>query len=398
MARPKPWLKMWIEWIHDPKMLGLTLAETGAWWKLVTLAQQCVANGQLIKGNGSPLTLPEIANSLHISTPRDMKTLQSMIEKMEAAGSLAWNNHTLTVVHFEERQAKVASESKEAVRERVRRHRESRSVTDNPLQEVPESPFVKELRYELATLPSFMNRQVEHEVVREALMRLGEKKGYTVAPEVITKTGRIDLTWVDETGGPVAAFEIDDFLPQQKSLTKLTAAPYPTRVIILRTNPIPTQQVGDILVIGLGRERKTPLTTPTTVKEEEGEAEEKSVTLPLHSNGETVTAEAFLAEIVKYHEQNFGIITPLLAEKFKDFAENYRGPVEWIHDAFEEACSKNVRKWAYVEAILERWQTEGRGEKYARRAKGKRPGAPREYSREEAERDGWTVVGEEEGD
>ncbi|GAJ12937.1 unnamed protein product [marine sediment metagenome] len=108
MARPKPWLKMWIEWLHDPKMLGLTLAEAGAWWKLLTLAQQCKADGQLVKDNGSPLSLPEIANSLHISTPRDMKTLQSMIEKMEAADSLIWSSHVLTIVHFAERQAKTS--------------------------------------------------------------------------------------------------------------------------------------------------------------------------------------------------------------------------------------------------------------------------------------------------
>ena len=33
---------------------------------------------------------------------------------------------------------------------------------------------------------------------------------------------------------------------------------------------------------------------------------------------------------------------------------------QWIRDAFKEAASQNVRKWAYVRAILGRWNTEGR--------------------------------------
>ena len=140
MPTPKPWLKMWGEWLHDPKMLSLSLAEQGAWWRLLTLAQECDADGSLVKGNGAPLTVPEIANCLHIATPRDMKTLRSMVGKMEAAGSLDWNSETLTIVHFAERQARIPSETKEAIRERVRQYRERQRVTEKPLQQPASSP------------------------------------------------------------------------------------------------------------------------------------------------------------------------------------------------------------------------------------------------------------------
>jgi len=243
MPTPKPWLKMWGEWLHDPKMLSLSLAEQGAWWRLVTLAQECDADGSLVKGNGAPLTVPEIANCLHISTPRDMKTLQSMIEKMEAAGSLDWNSETLTVVHFAERQARIPSETKEAIRERVRQYRERQRVTEKPLQQPDSSP-------------------------------------------------------------PLSDKDIE----------------------------------GD--------------------KEAEAEEECNGVT-SVTRNRKTVTTEAILTKIVKCHEENFGIITPILAEKFKEFVENYHGPIEWIKKAFAEAVTHNARKWAYVEAILERWQIEG---------------------------------------
>lgn len=74
----------------------------------------------------------------------------------------------------------------------------------------------------------------------------------------------------------------------------------------------------------------------------------------------TTRTTAVVAEIAKLHEQNFGVITPLLGEKMKIFAEDYRGPIEWIKDAFSEAVSQNVRKWSYVGKILDTWQSEGR--------------------------------------
>ncbi|GAJ11716.1 unnamed protein product, partial [marine sediment metagenome] len=99
-----------------------------------------------------------------------------------------------------------------------------------------------------------------------------------------------------------------------------------------------------------------PPNPPTTTKEGDIEVE-----VEVEGNGKKlVTAEAVLAEICKLYEKNFGILTPILSEKFKDFAENYRGQLGWIHDAFEEACSQNVRKWSYVEKILETCQAEGR--------------------------------------
>lgn len=227
MARAKPWLKMWAQWIHDAKMLGLTLAETGAWWKLVTLAHECGKDGQLVKGDGTPLTSSEIANCLHITSPKDRKILEGMISKMAGLGSLHWNSNLLVVTHYSERQEFVPSESKEAIKERVRRHREN-------------------LKRRAAGLP--------------------------------------------------------------------------------------------------------PL-----VKDKEEEEEEES-------NGVTsVTSDPILAEISKLYEENCGMITPILQQDIVDFCENYRGPLKWVRDAFAEAVKRNKRHWKYIEAILDRWQREGRG-------------------------------------
>jgi DnaD/phage-associated family protein len=65
------------------------------------------------------------------------------------------------------------------------------------------------------------------------------------------------------------------------------------------------------------------------------------------------------------YEQNIGPLTPLLAEQLQDAEKNY--PAPWIEDAFKEAAELNKRSWRYVQRILERWSTEGKGDETARR-------------------------------
>jgi DNA replication protein len=59
------------------------------------------------------------------------------------------------------------------------------------------------------------------------------------------------------------------------------------------------------------------------------------------------------------YEQNIGMLTPMIAEELREAERRY--PAAWIADAFREAVAGNKRSWKYVQAILERWRTEGRG-------------------------------------
>jgi DnaD/phage-associated family protein len=69
--------------------------------------------------------------------------------------------------------------------------------------------------------------------------------------------------------------------------------------------------------------------------------------------------------IYNLYEQNLGLIhSPLLAEELLDAEQTY--PAEWIEEAFRIAVTQNVRRWAYVRRILERWSQEGRGESPSR--------------------------------
>ena len=63
--------------------------------------------------------------------------------------------------------------------------------------------------------------------------------------------------------------------------------------------------------------------------------------------------------IFTLYEENIGMLTPMIGEELKDAERLY--PASWIEDAFKEAVSLNKRNWRYVEAILKRWESEGKG-------------------------------------
>lgn len=65
-------------------------------------------------------------------------------------------------------------------------------------------------------------------------------------------------------------------------------------------------------------------------------------------------------DIFSLYEQNIGMLTPIIAEELRDALQLY--PESWIRDAIKEAVNQNIRKKSYILAILERWNTEGRGD------------------------------------
>ena len=69
--------------------------------------------------------------------------------------------------------------------------------------------------------------------------------------------------------------------------------------------------------------------------------------------------------IFELYEQNIGVLTPLIAEALREAEDSY--PASWIEDAFKIAVENNARNWRYVNAILNRWQVEGRDDREDRR-------------------------------
>lgn len=60
------------------------------------------------------------------------------------------------------------------------------------------------------------------------------------------------------------------------------------------------------------------------------------------------------------YEENIGALTPIIADHLKEAENDYS--YEWIVDAIKLSIENNVRRWAYISAILERWKQEGRSD------------------------------------
>jgi len=71
------------------------------------------------------------------------------------------------------------------------------------------------------------------------------------------------------------------------------------------------------------------------------------------------------ANIYILYEENIGPLTPMIADTLQEAEQSY--PYTWIEEAVRIAVENNVRRWTYVEAILNRWQEGGRDERTDRR-------------------------------
>ena len=65
--------------------------------------------------------------------------------------------------------------------------------------------------------------------------------------------------------------------------------------------------------------------------------------------------------VFNLYEQNIGPLTPLIAERLREAEASY--PAEWIEDAMRIAVENNVRKWSYVQAILDDWKRRGKDDR-----------------------------------
>lgn len=61
------------------------------------------------------------------------------------------------------------------------------------------------------------------------------------------------------------------------------------------------------------------------------------------------------------YEQNIGPLTPMLAERLREAEADF--PAAWIEEAIGIAVENNVRKWSYVQAILDGWQRQGKDDR-----------------------------------
>jgi DNA replication protein len=87
---------------------------------------------------------------------------------------------------------------------------------------------------------------------------------------------------------------------------------------------------------------------------------EDPVVVPIGESEHSYAIEIERPNIFMLYEQNIGVLPPLLAEELREAERTYL--YDWIEEAFRLATAQNKRRWSYIRAILERWQSDGKGE------------------------------------
>lgn len=67
---------------------------------------------------------------------------------------------------------------------------------------------------------------------------------------------------------------------------------------------------------------------------------------------------ARLTRPAEVYENEIGALSPTIADALLEATERY--PQTWVVDALQLAAKNNARSWRYAEAILRRWEAEGR--------------------------------------
>jgi DnaD/phage-associated family protein len=70
----------------------------------------------------------------------------------------------------------------------------------------------------------------------------------------------------------------------------------------------------------------------------------------------SVTLSQVRSSVFVLYEQNIGPLTPLIADALRDAMTDY--PAAWIEKAIGIAVKRNVRKWSYIQRVLEGMRAE----------------------------------------
>jgi DNA replication protein len=79
---------------------------------------------------------------------------------------------------------------------------------------------------------------------------------------------------------------------------------------------------------------------------------------PENSGRPDLALELERPNIFRLYEEHFGPLTPMIADDLRAAEQTY--PADWIEEAVHIAVLNNIRKWRYVQAILNSWQEKGR--------------------------------------
>lgn len=126
-----PWLKLYTEIRTDPKMQALSDAEFRVWINLLCLAAESKVRGVICIDQGVPYPDEALARAMYT----DPDTLKGALAKFIKLRMVEIDDDGIIyLINFDARQYDKPSDRPEAVRDRVRKHREKKKTADPVVQ------------------------------------------------------------------------------------------------------------------------------------------------------------------------------------------------------------------------------------------------------------------------
>ena len=127
----RPWIKLWTEILHDPKLSNLNNEQFGIFIKLLIIADEIDKDG-LIPGHAARggYSREDLAREVHTTNNNLNKLLAILGRKYHQPSTQLpitqrLKNGDILITNYEKRQRRKDSDTPEAVAERVKKHREN---------------------------------------------------------------------------------------------------------------------------------------------------------------------------------------------------------------------------------------------------------------------------------
>lgn len=126
MSAPMPWIKLHTSLLNDERILELTDSARARYYELLMLAGIKDAGGELIRNDGKPMTVANLAVQLRISTDRVEADLKELIGN----GLVTSDNGLFALTGFAETQGPTQAEKRIEWAERQQRNRRVKKEDD----------------------------------------------------------------------------------------------------------------------------------------------------------------------------------------------------------------------------------------------------------------------------
>jgi hypothetical protein len=139
MAWRRPWIKLWVEMLEDPKVVvTLGQAQRWVWIGLLLATTRSPDPGRMLLPNGRPMSARQLRQVTR-SDDMSLEEFEETLKSMESLGMVRWEGDVLAIPRWHERQ------DPETPAQRMKRYRERvRIGNGDPAQSGGVTPFVTE--------------------------------------------------------------------------------------------------------------------------------------------------------------------------------------------------------------------------------------------------------------